>query len=200
MRVIVSARWFRLRPSHTRRSASASTQQDRHRSSSAKLCSVALAVAASFASAPAAALSLGPAEVVSYLGQPLLLRVPANLDDPSDGGTPCLRIIREQGGDVPTLAVGRITVERGAEGSFLSVTTSQPIDEPALRVVLEIGCTQRVRREFTLLLDPPAGVTKVQEAANQPPEIEFGTTEVIGVRGQPLLVNVPLSGSSASTL
>jgi len=182
-----------------RRSLSASTPRTARSRPRAGLCSVALAVAAISASGPAAALSLGAPDLVSYLGQPLLLRVPAILDDPSDGGTPCLRIIREQGADVPSLAVGRIEVERGAEGSFLRVTTSEPIDEPVLRVVLEIGCRQRVRREFTLLLDPPAGVTNIQEATSEP-QIEFGTPEVIGVRGQPLLVNVPLSGPLASTL
>src|SRR5215467_2913736 len=197
--IVVFARWFSLRPSHMRRSPSASTPRSRRSSPRAGLCSVALAVAASFASGPAAALSIGAPDLVSYLGQPLLLRVPAVLDDPSDGGAPCLRIIREQGTDIPSLAVGRIEIERSAEGSFLRVTTTEPIDEPALRVVLEIGCTQRVRREFTLLLDPPAGVTNVQEAASQP-QIEFGTPEVVGVRGQPLLVNVPLSGPLASTL
>jgi hypothetical protein len=197
--IVVFARWFFSRPSHMRRSPSASIQRISRSSPRAGLCSIALAVAASFASGSAAALSLGPPDLVSYLGQPLLLRVPAILDDPSDGGTPCLRIIRDQGSDVPSLAVGRIEIERAAEGSFLRVTTTEPIDEPALHVVLEIGCTQRVRREFTLLLDPPAGVTNVQEAAS-PPQIDFGAPEVIGVRGQPLLVNVPISGPLASTL
>ncbi|HTT12729.1 MAG TPA: hypothetical protein VMG60_17765 [Burkholderiaceae bacterium] len=161
---------------------------------------IALAVTAGFATTPAAALSLGPPEIASYLGQPLLLRVPAILDDPSDDATQCLRIVGQQGEDIPSLTVGRIEVERTQTGNFLRVTTPQPVDEPVLRVVLEIGCLQRVRREFTLLLDPPPAVTSGQQVAAQQPDIEFGTPEVIGVRGQPLLVNVPLYGDLVPSL
>lgn len=170
----------------------------------AKLCTVALAVASAFTATPAAALSLGNADVTSFLGQPLQMRVPVVLDDPSDAGSTCLRLINQPGGDVPSLALGRLEVERGVTGSYLRVTTNLPIDEPVLRVVLEIGCTQRVRREFTLLLDPPAGVASganpTEQAAQLPPQIEFGLPQVMGVRGQPLLVNVPLSGELVSSL
>lgn len=54
----------------------------------AKLCTIALAVAAAFTATPAVALSLGNADVTSFLGQPLQMRVPVVLDDPSDAGQP----------------------------------------------------------------------------------------------------------------
>ena len=164
----------------------------------ARLCAVALGVTASFAASSASALSLGTPELASYLGQPLQLRVPAVLDDPSDTAGQCTRIINQPGSEVPTLNVGRIEVDQTVIGSFLRVTTNQPIDEPVLRVVLEIGCTQRVRREFTLLLDPPPVVAAVETSA--PQAIDFGAPEVIGQRGQPLLVNVPISGEYARAL
>jgi hypothetical protein len=169
-----------------------------------RLCTIALAVASAFAATPAAALSLGNADVTSFLGQPLQMRVPVVLDDPSDAGSTCLRLVNQPGGDVPSLAIGRLEVERGVTGSYLRVTTTLPIDEPVLRVVLEIGCTQRVRREFMLLLDPPAGIASgaspSQQTAQLPAQIEFGPPQVVGVRGQPLLVNVPLSGELVSSL
>jgi hypothetical protein len=153
-------------------------------------------------SAPVAALSLGAPEVSSFLGQPLLLRVPVILDDASDPGPQCARLVSPAGSDVPTLALGRIGLERGVTQSYLQVTTAQPVEEPVLRVILEIGCTQRVRREFTLLLDPPAGLAAsgVGQVAAPAPSIEFGHAEVIGVRGQPLLMMVPITGELAASL
>src|SRR5262244_1011339 len=101
MRAIVFARWFSLRPSPMRRAPSGSTQRSKQGSCGVRLGTLALVIAAGFAAAPAAALSLGTPEVASYLGQPLLLRVPAILDDLPESGTQCLRIIGQQGGDVP---------------------------------------------------------------------------------------------------
>jgi len=163
----------------------------------ARLCAIAFAVTASFAASSASALSLGTPELASYVGQPLQLRVPVVLDDPLETAGQCTRIISQPGSEVPALNAGRIEVDQTVTGTFLRVTTNQPIDEPVLRVVLEIGCTQRVRREFTLLLDPPPTVVAVETTA---PAIDFGAPEVIGQRGQPLLVNVPISGEYARAL
>ena len=63
-----------------------------------------LAVALAAAGSSAFALSLGNAEVTSYLGQPLSMRVPVIIDDPSDGSTQCPRLIAQPSYDVPTLA------------------------------------------------------------------------------------------------
>ncbi len=159
-----------------------------------------LAVALAVGAAPAFALSLGNAEVSSYLGQPLSMRVPVILDDLSDGSSQCPRIVAQPSYDVPTLAMGRMDIERGLTQIYLRLTTALPVDEPVLRVVLEIGCTQRVRREFTLLLDPPAGVANQVAAVPTPPRIEFGRPQIAGFRGQPLAMTVPIKGELAASL
>jgi hypothetical protein len=46
------------------------------------------------------------------------------------------------------------------------VTTPAPVGEPAVRFVLEMGCGNRLRREFVLLIDPP-DLPSVQTAAAQ---------------------------------
>src|SRR5882672_5326663 len=174
MQAVFSARWFPSQPSHMRSLPSAPVPLCLRNRSGARLRSLVLAVATSLAAAPAAPLSLGTPDVASFLGQPLQLRVPVVLDDPTDGGAQCVRVISQPGGDVPTLSVARIEVERGIAGAFLRVSTPQPVDEPVLRVVLEIGCTQRVRREFTLLLDPPIVTAGANVGGQSTPEIEFG--------------------------
>jgi hypothetical protein len=170
------------------------------RRSRARVSAVALAVLATFTAGPAAALSLGNPDVVSFLGQPLHLRVPVAFD-PADGSAQqCVHLIGQPGGDVPSLTVARVDIERGPTGSVLRVTTSQPIDEPVLRVALEIGCTQRMRREFTLLIDPPVAYAGRNEPQAAEVEIDFGPPQVVGGRGQPLLVNVPIFGTQIPSL
>jgi hypothetical protein len=166
------------------------------------LRAITLAVALATGAPGAFALSLGSPEVASFLGQPLLLRVPVILDDPGEGSTQCPRIVGAAGSDVPTLVMGRLDLERGVTQTWLRISTTLPVDEPVLRVVLEIGCTQRVRREFTLLLDPPAGLAAAPTpvAPSPAPLIEFGRPVVVGTRGQPLLMTLPIYGEQASTL
>lgn len=181
------------------------TMLSKRKKHGAVLRTIVIAVAASFASTPVAALSLGTPDVSSFLGQPLMMRVPVVLDETAEAGAQCLRVVNQPGGDIPSLALARFEVERAVTGTFLRVTTTLPIDEPVLRVVLEIGCMQRVRREFTLLLDPPAGIASgagsaPDAAANLPPLIEFGAPQVAGVRGQPLLLTVPIAGELARSL
>jgi hypothetical protein len=213
MNAIVSARWFSSQPSLKHRLSQMADRICPPRSK-AKLSAMALAVAASFATGPASALSLGNPDVTSYLGQPLQMRVPVVLDDTPESTAQCSRIVGQPGADIPSLVLGRIDVERTATGSFLRVSTTDPIVEPVLRVVLEVGCLQRVRREFTLLLDPPAGVASVGGAVPAPMPaapataavaaparaIDFGTPDVMGVRGQPLLFTVPIYGDFARSL
>lgn len=150
-----------------------------------RLRAIAACIAVAFGP-PAAALGLGVPEVASHLGQPLLLRVPLSIEDDTDFGPQCLRLLNPPDGDVPGLGAGRVSLERGAGTTMLRISSVQPVYEPALRIVLEVGCRQRLRREFTVLLDPPPVVSAPS------PAFEFGAPEVLGARGQPLLVNVPI--------
>jgi hypothetical protein len=152
-----------------------------------RLRAAAAAIALCF-NAPAAALGLGAPELASHLGQPLALRVPLTSEDGGDLGPQCLRLVNQPDGDLPGLGAARVSLERGAGGTSLRITSLQPVHEPALRIALEIGCNRRVRKEFTVLLDPPPiAVAPPPSAA-----VEFGAPQVLGARGQPLLVTVPI--------
>lgn len=151
-----------------------------------RLRAAAAAIALCFAT-PAAALGLGTPELASHLGQPLALRVPLTSEDGGDLGPQCLRLVNQPDGDLPGLGAARLSLERGAGGTWLRITSLQPVHEPALRIALEVGCNPRVRKEFTVLLDPPPIAVAPPAAA-----VEFGTPQVLGARGQPLLVTVPI--------
>jgi hypothetical protein len=50
---------------------------------------------------------------------------------------------------------GRVALERTAERARLIVTHARPVQDPVLRLTIEVGCDAGVRREYTLLMDPP---------------------------------------------
>jgi pilus assembly protein FimV len=119
-------------------------------------------------SVPAFALGLGKLTVNSGLGQPLSAQIEltaaqrdeldslrARIADPS--------VYRDNGAQyVGALARARITVEQGANAAYLRVTTSAPINEPFLNLIIELSwATGRVVRDYTFLLDPP-GATEMQ--------------------------------------
>ncbi len=119
-------------------------------------------------SVPALALGLGKLTVNSGLGQPLSAQIEltaaqrdeldslrARIADPS--------VYRDNGAQyVGALARARITVEQGANASYLRVTTAAPVNEPFLNLIIELSwATGRVVRDYTFLLDPP-GTTEMQ--------------------------------------
>lgn len=107
--------------------------------------------------AQAGAVGLGPVELRSRLGQALRAVVPLTLGSGERLAPACVRAsrpaLRDDG--VPTLAPLRVALEwHGARGQLV-LTTREAVQEPAVRVAVEVGCEAAVTREFVLLLDPP---------------------------------------------
>lgn len=161
----------------------------------------------------ASALTLGVPRINSALGQPLDLAIPAQSENPHELTGECLRLLPAPNADIPTLTAGRIVVERDGLLTTLRIRSLDPINEPAFRVVLEVGCQRRMQREYVLLLDPPPmRETVPSSAATMPPatalpgtpapinEIELGEADVRAVRGRPLQLRVPVRGSGAEQL
>src|SRR6266446_1255313 len=155
-------------------------------------------------SIPALALGLGKLTVNSGLGQPLSAQIEltaaqrdeldslrARIADPS--------VYRDNGAQyVGALARARITVEQGANASYLRVTTSAPVNEPFLNLIIELSwATGRVVRDYTFLLDPP-GATEMQAiepAAPIRPEVAPTRTTRAGRRA----AEAAASAASTST-
>lgn len=118
--------------------------------------------------------AIGLAEVVqqSALGESLRVVIPviANSDDASDDNLSgeCTKLVAPPGdrseSDVPQLTSGRVSLERSAKGTQLVVTSGRPINEPVLALTVQVGCRDSIRRQYTLLLDPPAIDTPMAEA------------------------------------
>ena len=118
--------------------------------------------------------AVGLAEVVqqSALGEPLRVVIPviANSDDASDDNLSgeCTKLVAPPGdrseSDLPQLTGGRVSLERSAKGTQLVVTSGRPMNEPVLALTVQVGCRDSIRRQYTLLLDPPAIDTPMAEA------------------------------------
>jgi hypothetical protein len=100
------------------------------------------------------AVALGNIAQQSSLGQPLRVIIPVALNAGETLTTQCLKLVRNPEPGAPQLMAGRVSVERTATATRVVVTTPKAIDEPAMRLSLEAGCSGTVRREYALLLDP----------------------------------------------
>jgi hypothetical protein len=110
------------------------------------------------ASPCALALSLGDAAPQSSLGQPLRVVVAIDAPKAQSLTAACVRVSADAAGGSgpPRLLTGRVTIDRTAAGSQLLVTTAGPVNDPVVRLAVQAGCGGTTRRDYVLLLDPPA--------------------------------------------
>lgn len=117
-----------------------------------------LAIAAALAgsAAPANALSFGSEQVASYLGQPFVATIPL-LGSSSDAlEARCFRLSHTQRNDgVATLLNGRVELQTSTRSPTLVVRSARAIDDPVISFAVESVCDAPIRREYTVLLDPP---------------------------------------------
>lgn len=150
----------------------ASTPEPSHRSrqrgrSVFAVSGVVLAVLLAMAAPDTRAAGFGEVQVASQLGERLYARVPLVGEGAADVATECVRLIPDSVlQDAPALANARIGIDRKSSPPAVVVTTPAPVGEPAVRFVLEMGCGNRLRREFVLLIDPP-DLPSVQTATAQ---------------------------------
>lgn len=103
----------------------------------------------------AASLGLGELEVRSSLGQPLHATV--SILEPESFGADCFRVLPSEGGPSAPLRA-QLALERARDTATLHVRTRQAIAEPFVQFVLAFECGPNLRRDYVVLLDPPAAV------------------------------------------
>lgn len=116
-----------------------------------------LALAAAFVCAAAQAVGLGAIVQQSSLGQPLRLVVEV-IALPGEELLPeCFRLATtaHEADGIPRIGSARVTLERTPAGAQLVVASPRPVRDPIVRVAVQAGCEQSMRRDYTLLLDPP---------------------------------------------
>jgi hypothetical protein len=131
-----------------------------------------MVVATLIASSSAHAFSLGGIASQSALGQPLRLTIPVAASRGEGLRPDCFRVVPTAGthDEMPPIVTARVSLEQRAAGGLLVVTSPTPVNEPVARVTVEASCGADVRREYVVLLDPPAAETSTMSASTDSDE------------------------------
>ncbi len=176
----------------------------------AAAAAIAVAIALAGGAPQAFAFGFGNPQVQSALGEPLRLRIPVLAESDVELTPQCLRLINDPDDPLPTISAlsgTQVRIEgRGADRA-LEIESRYPVNEPLVHLIIEAGCAEPVRREFTVLLDPPtsprnpAAAAPVRvAAAPPPPDLSLGMPRVFAQVGRPLAMQIPVGGSAAATL
>lgn len=125
----------------------------------------ALALLLGLASSGADALGLGRPQVHSALGKPLDASVPLTLADGEQLTDACVRGEVTAGEARVPAGLLQLRLEGDGGQRRIRVQSLVPIDEPALRITLALGCPLRLTREFSAFVDPPANAAAVSMPA-----------------------------------
>lgn len=118
---------------------------------------ISLAVVASLSLSGGAtqALSFGAEQVLSSLGQPLRVAIALTVSSADTVESACFRVWSTPHRDgIATVSQPRIELETGAMPRLL-IRSARPVDDPVLRITVESICDSTLRRDYTILLDPP---------------------------------------------
>ena len=123
----------------------------------------AVALIASVVTLPAYALSLGRISVLSALGEPLRAEIDVAQITPEEASSLKAAVATPEAFKAagleytPVLAGLEVTLQRRADGrSYLRLTSSRPVSEPFVDLVLQATwAAGRLTRDYTMLFDPP---------------------------------------------
>ena len=102
-------------------------------------------------------MSVGSLNVKSALGQPFKASLNVTLQAGEQLVLSCISIIppKSRNDDLPALMALRIAIESSGNTTRVIFSSTQSVNEPAIKVRVQIGCENPVQREFVVLLDPP---------------------------------------------
>src|SRR5688572_14154847 len=139
----------------------------------------------------ARALGIGSYEVQSSLGEPLrlVLQISARADETLDEA--CFKIHPSNVGNdgLPQVTAGQVVLDRRSGQPRLVISGNRPINDPIMRLSVDIGCETALRRDLTLLIDPAPAIQAPREVAAE-------TAAPIPI---PPITNWPLAPSTVVT-
>ena len=171
------------------------------------LASLALGAAISLLAPGVGAVTLGGYEVQSALGQSLRMSIQINARPDEEIDASCFRVnpFSASGDGLPQLTAAQLRLDRRPNEIRLVVTSARAIMDPIVRVAIDVGCNTTLRREITLLLDPPSSVETLPQVAEvRPtpvpiPSAGTGSTTNAGAGRGGFASGSPAAGSASST-
>ena len=122
---------------------------------------------------------------MSYLGQPLRLAVPLLGATGDSLEARCFRIVTPSRTDgLSVISQARVELQTNSNPPQLIVRSNRSVDDPAVRLSIEAGCDSPIRRDYTLLLDPPplqrAETIRAAPVLSPPVSADTGVTTITG--------------------
>jgi pilus assembly protein FimV len=171
----------------------------RSKSGALTLKTVSAAVVSALIFSNAYAAGLGKLTVLSSLGQPLRAEIELTSVGKDEAGALIAKLASPEAFKQanielnPALLSLRFAIEQRADRQLIRVTSSQPLNEPFVDMLLELGGPGgRLVREYTFLLDPPDLRTSQSAQVSPIPVPAMPAT-------RPLQSAVPADSQSAAT-
>ncbi|MFT4269061.1 MAG: hypothetical protein QM586_17890, partial [Xenophilus sp.] len=132
---------------------------------------------------PAWALTLGRVQGTAWIGKPLDVAIPLNLDTAEASGSLCPGVEVVQGNVAMDPLRVTASLESGSrpETSLLRIRTTGPVEEPIVTLTVRAGCAATSTRSYALLADLPpveaepsavaAPIASARPAGRQPPVV-----------------------------
>ena len=98
-------------------------------------------------------------------GEPLRAVLPVTAAAGETIVADCIALVPPGDGSGAPLVTAKVSLERAAAGPQLVITTPQGLNEPVLRLAIRAGCEAQTRRDYLLLLDPPAASRRTTDHA-----------------------------------
>ena len=117
---------------------------------------LALLAGALLAHSSARGVTLGNITSQSGLDRPLRVVIPVSLSAGETVNAACIKLVADNSPGAPQILTARVNLEQGATNPRLVITTAKAVHEPAVRLNVQAGCGSTSRRDYVLLLDPPA--------------------------------------------
>ena len=116
---------------------------------------------------PAHGIGLAEYEVQSALGQTLRLvvRISAQAGETIDAACFKIHPFTVANDGLPQLTSARLSLDKRGNQQRLIVTSARPIQDPIVRISIDIGCDTSLRRDLTVLLDPLPAIEAAAETA-----------------------------------
>ena len=126
------------------------------------------------AAATASAAGFGAAGSSAVLGQPLDFPVQVRLEAGETLGPECVTAeVRTGDRRLPAGTVRTQVQMTGPDTARIRVLTTGGIDEPVVEILLAVGCSARISRQYVVLADPPSA-----SASSVPPSFAASPTPV----------------------
>lgn len=139
---------------------------------------------------PSFALGLGELRVRNSLGQSFLAHADVIGSDADVINAFCVKA-KVLSFDGALLANAIVTVNESANRRSLSFVSKAPINEPAVKLIVDINCEAKVHREFSILLDPSVSIQGAPAKLQIDPPL-------FGMQTLPDLVTTPLQSNGQS--